>query len=169
MRVNGRELLQAIIDSPTSHAILFTDADGVIQLWNSGAERIFGYDDAQIVGQSADVLFLPEDREAGAPQAEMEDAHRRGCAGDFRWHVRKDGSQFWADGMIYPVYNRAGDLLGFVKVLRDATEQKLMEEQISRLALADALTGLPNRAEFMQRLQEAAALSERSGHSFFVL
>lgn len=167
--MNGRQLLQAIIDSPTSHAIMFTDAAGVIQLWNSGAEQIFGYADAEIVGQPADVLFLPEDREAGAPQTELADALRRGCAGDFRWHVRKDGSQFWADGMIYPVHSRAGDLLGFVKILRDATEQKLMEEQISRLALADALTGLPNRAEFMQRLQEAAALSERSGHSFFVL
>ena len=162
-------MLQAIVDSPTSHAIMFADVDGIIQLWNSGAERIFGYSDAEIVGKPAEVLFLPEEREAGAPKSEMEDALRQGCAGDFRWHVRKDGSQFWADGMIYPVRNRAGDLMGFVKILRDATEQKLMEEQISRMALADALTGLPNRAEFTLRLQEAAALSERNGHSFFVL
>jgi diguanylate cyclase (GGDEF)-like protein/PAS domain S-box-containing protein len=167
--VNGRELLQAIIDSPTSHAILFMDVDGIIQLWNSGAEQIFGYENSQIVGKSADVLFPPEDREEGVPQVEMDDARERGCSGDFRWHVRKDGTEFWADGMIYPVRNRVGVLMGYVKILRDATKQKLAEEEISRLALADALTGLPNRAEFMQRLHEAAALSERSGHAFFVL
>jgi diguanylate cyclase (GGDEF)-like protein/PAS domain S-box-containing protein len=167
--VNGRELLQAIIDSPTSHAIMFTDVDGVIQLWNSGAEQIFGYGDAEIIGKPADVLFPPRDRKLGAPQQELVDARSRGCAGDFRWHVRKDGTEFWADGMIYPVRSRTGQLMGYVKILRDATEQKLLEEEISRLALADALTGLPNRAEFMQRLEEAAAHSNRSGHSFFVL
>ncbi|MBF6024462.1 diguanylate cyclase domain-containing protein [Lysobacter niastensis] len=167
--MNSRELLQAIIDSPTSHAIMFMGPDGVIQLWNSGAERIFGYGDEEIVGQPADVLFVPQDLEDGAPQTELDDALRTGCGGDFRWHVRKDGSTFWADGMIYPVRSRKGALMGFVKILRDATEQKRAEEQISKLALADVLTGLPNRAEFMTRLEEAAALSERNGHSFFVM
>ncbi|HJW46037.1 MAG TPA: diguanylate cyclase [Lysobacter sp.] len=167
--MDGRELLQAIVDSPTSHAIMFTDVDGVIRLWNAGAAMIFQYAEDEIVGQHADVLFLAEDLARGVQYEEMADARDRGCSGDFRWHVRKDGSTFWADAMMYPVKDRGGEILGYVKVLRDATEQKKLEDEISRLALADALTGLPNRAEFQQRLGGLIAAAHRHERAFIVL
>lgn len=167
--MGSRELLQAIIDSPTSHAIMFTDLDGVIRLWNAGAARIFNYTESEIVGQRADRLFVADAQADNALEEEMATARAQGCSGHFRWCVRKDGSHFWSDGMMYPAHDRKGRLLGYVKVLRDATEQKKLEEEISRLALVDALTGLPNRAEFQLRLHGLVASAHRHEHSFVVL
>jgi diguanylate cyclase (GGDEF)-like protein/PAS domain S-box-containing protein len=166
--MNSRELL-TIIDSPIRHAILYMDVTGIIQLWNSGAEEIFRYTKDEIVGQSVRILFRPEDLDRGVPQAEMDEAAQSGYAGSLQWQQRKDGTTFWADGMTYPVLTDTGATLGFVKVLKDATEDKRAEEEISKLALADVLTGLPNRAGFKQRLHEAATISTRNDRPFFVL
>jgi PAS domain S-box-containing protein len=103
MRVDDRELMQALLDSPSRHAIVVTDPKGNITLWNRGAERIFGYSREEIVGESAEKLFVANDRKNHVPDKEMRQARREGCAEDFRWHIRKDGSTFWGDGMMYPV------------------------------------------------------------------
>jgi diguanylate cyclase (GGDEF)-like protein/PAS domain S-box-containing protein len=167
--VDAIELLQAILDSPTQHGIVVTDAEGNIRLWNRGAARIFQYRDDEIIGASAKVLFSPDDVAHGIPDKEMENARRKGYSGDFRWHMRKDGSLFWADGMIYPVRNRAGEMLGYVKILRDATEEKKSGDETSRLALEDSLTGLPNRAEFHNRFVDMRASAQRHGRLLILL
>ena len=169
MRVHPNELLQAILDSPTRHGIIVTDVQGHIRMWNKGAARIFQYGDEEIIGSDARVLFSADDVAHGVPDNEMTSALRDGCAGDFRWHVRKDGSLFWADGMIYPVRSRAGEALGFVKILRDATEEKKTGEEHSRLALEDSLTGLANRAELRKRFIDMAASAQRHHHSLILL
>ena len=159
--MDGNEFLQAIIDSPTRHGIIVTDMDGHILLWNRGAARIFRYRGDEIVGRDARVLFPPDDIARGFPGKEMERAARQGCAGDFRWHVRKDGSLFWADGMLYPVRDRENTQLGYIKILRDATEEKRNGEAASRLALEDSLTGLANRTEFNNTFVQMRALAQR--------
>jgi diguanylate cyclase (GGDEF)-like protein/PAS domain S-box-containing protein len=169
VRVDGPELLQAIVDSPTRHAIIVTDADGLIRIWNKGAARIFLYADEEIIGVDARALFSQDDLVRGVPDQEMAHALRDGCAGDFRWHVRKDGTLFWADGMIYPVRSRGGKHLGFVKILRDATQEKQTGEATSRLALEDSLTGLANRAEFHNRFVDMAASAQRHAQSLVLM
>jgi diguanylate cyclase (GGDEF)-like protein/PAS domain S-box-containing protein len=169
VRVDGPELLQAIVDSPTRHAIIVTDADGLIRIWNKGAARIFLYADEEIIGVDARALFSQDDLARGVPDQEMAHALRDGCAGDFRWHVRKDGTLFWADGMIYPVRSRGGKHLGFVKILRDATQEKQSGEATSRLALEDSLTGLANRAEFRNRFVDMAASAQRHSQSLVLM
>ena len=77
-----------------------------------------------------DVLFTPEDREAGEPEAEARVALRDGRAADERWHMRKDGSRFYASGVLTPLGE--GGSLGFVKVLRDLTGRKQMEDDLRR-------------------------------------
>ncbi|MDQ3288441.1 MAG: EAL domain-containing protein [Pseudomonadota bacterium] len=159
--MDASELLQAVIDSPTQHGIVVTDAEGIIRLWNTGAARIFQYSEDEILGRNARVLFTPHDRDRHLPEREMARALRNGCTGDFRWHTRSDGGLFWADGMIYPLRSRSGHHVGFVKVLRDATRQKQSDEATSRLALQDSLTGLPNRLEFRNRFVDMAASAKR--------
>lgn len=169
MRLDAPGLLQAILDSPTRHAIIVTNPQGEVRIWNRGAARIFQYTDAEIIGSNARALFAADDIAHGIPDKEMASALRDGCAGDFRWHVRKDGSLFWADGMLYPVRSRAGEQMGFVKILRDATEEKRIGEEYSRLALEDSLTGLPNRAELHRRFIDMAASARRHDRSLLLL
>ena len=163
------ELLQAIVDSPTRHGIVVTDVDGNIILWNRGASRIFQYSNDEIVGSNIRMLFAPDDLARGILDKEMDRARRQGCAGDFRWHVRKDGGLFWADGMLYPVRSRTGEHMGYVKILRDATEEKRTGEAASRLALEDSLTGLANRHEFHSRYIDMRATAQRHGRLLLLL
>jgi len=88
---------------------------GVIDSWNSGAERMFGYRVEEIVGQTADVLLAPEDRDAGVAAEELDRARRQGRAASERNHIRKNGSRFYVSG----VTTRLGaGGLGFAKIAR---------------------------------------------------
>jgi PAS domain S-box-containing protein len=145
----SEERLRLIVESATDYAILTLDPDRAVTSWSPGAEAVFGYAEAEIVGRSADLLFTPEDRAAGAPGAEAEAARRDGRAADERWHVRKDGSRFYASGVLTPL--RTG--VGFVKVARDLTERKRTED-----ALRDARDRLEARvAERTAELSEVVA------------
>jgi diguanylate cyclase (GGDEF)-like protein/PAS domain S-box-containing protein len=167
-RLDDRELTQALLDSPSSHAIVVTALDGTVILWNRGAARIFGYESDEIVGRNAARLFVLEDRASGVPASEMRKAREDGCAGNFRWHVRRDGGMFWGDGMMYPVRAGDGRHIGYMKIMRDATEEKLRDDETARLAYADVLTGLPNRAELFRRLVDMTASSQRHDELLFL-
>ena len=110
------------------YAIFTTDLSGHITTWNTGAEKILGYSEEEIIGQPCDLLFTPEDRTRGAPEAERTTALRDGRSEDLRWHLRKDGSRFWGSGAMMSLVDE-GETIGFVKVLRDETERKRAEEQ----------------------------------------
>ncbi|QSX78573.1 sensor domain-containing diguanylate cyclase [Agrilutibacter solisilvae] len=158
--MDDRALMQALLDTPIRHGIVVTDLQGKIILWNRGAEAIFGYSAQEIIGASAEKLFVPIDRSNGIPGREMSKARTQGCAGDFRWHLRKDGTTFWGDGMMYPVRVEGADI-GYMKVLRDATDLKLSQEEHRRLAFVDVLTGMPNRAELFRRLVDMMGTAQR--------
>ena len=162
------DYLKAILESATHHGLLVTDNSGVIRLHNSAAAAIFHYRRDELVGLDAGVLFTPEDREQRAPHREMVACLANGCAADFRWHLRKDGSRFWADGMIYPLRSANGTHQGYVKILRDATEDKHRVEEFERMALTDSLTELANRAEFEASLAYAVEKARRSGARLIV-
>jgi PAS domain S-box-containing protein len=120
----GEELFRFMVESVRDYAIFATDREGRVASWNTGAERIFGYTEAEIIGQHGSIIFTPEDRAIGAPEEELRTAELKGDADDERWHVRKDGSRFWASGIVTPLRDEAGHLRGFVKVARDNTERQ---------------------------------------------
>ncbi len=130
------EQFQQLLDSAREYAIFMTDTDRRITTWNAGAERVLGWTEEEALGMSADVVFTPEDRAAGPPKAEMEEAVRAGHAEGDRWHVRKGGARFRATGVMTvlrdgggalrggpPPPPRGGTLRGFAKVFRDNTRQ----------------------------------------------
>lgn len=125
------ELFHLIIENVKDYAIFMTDAEGVVVSWNPGVGRLLGYTESEILGQSIEIIFTREDAAAGAHQAEMETAAREGRSEDKRWHVRKDNSRFWANGLVMPLKNENGRLRGFAKVMRDDTAQKLAEEKLA--------------------------------------
>jgi len=158
--VDDRRLLQGLLDSPTSHAIVVTDLDGQVTLWNQGATRIFGYPADEIVGNSVELLCVPQDRKDKVVALEMQRAREHGCASVFRWHLRKDGTTLWSDGMLYPV-RVDGEHVGYMELVRDATEEKLREKEHERLAFTDVLTGLPNRSELFRRMVDMIGTAQR--------
>jgi PAS domain S-box-containing protein len=133
-QVSTKELddkfFRRIVESETDHAVIGIDLEGRILSWNAGAEKIFGHTKEGVVGKPFSILFPPEDRQSGAPERELETARTRGSAGDFRWQMKKDGSLFWASGFVNPLSDEAGNLIGYVKVMHDATEKKLAEERL---------------------------------------
>jgi PAS domain S-box-containing protein len=127
----SQQLCELIIESATDYAIFTVDAARRITSWNSGAQRLLGYLEGEILGQGAGLLFTPEDLARGALDAEIAQALREGRGGDDRWHVRKDGSRFWASGSIMPLCNGTQESPGFLKILRDRTEAKRLEESLA--------------------------------------
>lgn len=119
------DLARQIIDNATDYAIFTLDAAGRITSWSRGAERVFGYSRPEAVGADFRDLFLEADRMANAPAQEIAQALTDGRAEDTRWHVRKSGERFWANG----VTMRLPDGDGVVKVLRDETMVKIAEDQ----------------------------------------
>ncbi len=122
------EQLQLIIESACDFAIIRIDTHRRVTLWNVGAERFLGWQTAEIMGQSADIFFTPEDRAAGVPEKEAQRAREEGRAENERWHVRKDGSRFWASGLAQPVYDENQTLQGYIQIFRDMTERRQAEE-----------------------------------------
>ena len=114
---------RAIVESAIDFAIVGTDRDGCITDWNVGAERVLGWPAAEMLGQTMERFFTPEDRLAGQPAAEMAGALADGHASDERWHLRQDGSRFWASGEMTRLHGEDGSHIGFVKILRDRTPQ----------------------------------------------
>jgi PAS domain S-box-containing protein len=119
-------LLRLIFESATDFAIFTVDPNGVTTSWNIGAERLLGYKEEEIIGQLADIIFTPEDG-LDAAARERETARAIGRAEDERWQVRKDGSRFFASGLMMPLEDPRQ---GFVKILRDRTEHHRFEERL---------------------------------------
>jgi len=124
------KIFRLMVESVTDHAVIGVDLEGRILSWSAGAEKLFGHAKEEVVGKHFSILFTPEDRQSGAPKSELEKAKTRGSAGDFRWQMREDGSRFWASGFLNPLRDEAGNYIGYVKVVHDATEKKLAEEAI---------------------------------------
>jgi PAS domain S-box-containing protein len=130
--------VEFVLENLKDLAIFLIDSEGIICSWNRGSERVFGFQDAEVIGKSFSTIFTPEDVLAGIPMRELTTAKSEGKAEDERWHQRKDGSRFWASGAVEPVAGENGEQQ-FIKVVRDATDRKRAEdadrmESIGRLA-----------------------------------
>jgi PAS domain S-box-containing protein len=135
-----------LVDASVDYAIFHIGVDGVIETWNPGAERIFGYSPADIIGQHGSILFVPEDVFRGEPERELRFASETGRATDSRWHLRKDGTRFWANGVMVGLRGSDGVLRGLAKIVRDDSVQKQSDELLQyHLNLADAIAS--NAAE----------------------
>jgi two-component system CheB/CheR fusion protein len=124
------EFYSQIIDSLQDYSIFTIDNEYVINSWSSGASKIFGWETDEIIGKHFEVIFTEEDIKNGIPKNEIETALREGRATDNRWHICKDRSEFYAYGLVFPLTGVDGELLGYVKILRDLTERKKSEDAI---------------------------------------
>ena len=126
------EFYSQVIDSLQDYSIFTVDNDLRINSWNSGAAKIFQYETEEIIGEHFEIIFSEEDKKAGVPQLEIQTALQEGRALDNRWHICKDGSRFYAYGLVFPLIGIEGDRLGYVKILKDLTEQKKAQDAANK-------------------------------------
>ena len=142
----GRDGYRTLVTGIRDYAIVMLDPQGRIGSWNEGARRILGYPEPEVLGRPASLIFTPEDVQAGVPEQELREAAETGSASDDRWHLRRDGSRVWVNGVTDALRDeRTGELLGFAKVMRDATDQRRAAERLAAqyavtLILADVPT-----------------------------
>jgi diguanylate cyclase (GGDEF)-like protein/PAS domain S-box-containing protein len=166
----SEERFRLLVESVTDYAIFSTGPEGDITLWNSGAERTFGYTSAEIVGKSFSTLFVPEDVARGVPERELSQARRQGELEIEGSQLRKDGTHFTAIRRLTLLKaEHEGAVEGFAATAHDVTARRASERGMWDRAFHDSLTGLPNRALVMDHLQRLVARMKRHPIEQFAL
>ena len=136
--MNGLEEVRRQIIDRASEAIVFTDHEGVIRLWNEGAEAIFGHRPEEVIGRSLDVI-IPEKL-----RARHWDGYRRVVGGAPSRYgagellavpaLRKDGERISIEFSIVSVIDEQGGIKGVAAIIRDVTERWRRENEAKRAA-----------------------------------
>jgi PAS domain S-box-containing protein len=121
-------MLEMLANQSPEHGFLFLDPAGIVTWISPGAQRIFGYAPEEIVGKPVDIIFTEEDRALGIPQYERDAALKEDPSEDDRWSMRKDGSRFWASGVLYSIRGANGQCIGYGKIVRNRTDHREIVE-----------------------------------------
>ena len=149
------ERYRLLVENLKDYAVFTTDTEGKIDSWNLGAQETLGYCSAEVIGQAVDLIFTPEDRAEGAPQHELERAAHTGRSEDNRWHVRKDGSRIWVNGVLVALFDKGQPTQrrGFAKIIRDET-QRLRQEEALRASHETLEKRVEERTEALRRSED---------------
>jgi len=162
----SEERFRLLVESVDHYAMFSIGSDGLITLWNSGAERIFGYRSADIIGRPFATLFTPADVARGLPELELRRAAKHGQVENERWQMQANGSRFIARRRITLLKGGSADVApGFAVTAHDVTESRAIEKAMRKKAFYDELTGLPNRALFIEHLERTIAYTKRHPRS----
>jgi PAS domain S-box-containing protein len=145
-----------LVEAVQDYAIFTLDADGHVNSWNVGAQRLKGYKTEEILGQHFSKFYPPEDIADGKPQRELSIAVQEGRVEDEGWRLRKDGSSFWANVVITATKDAHGGVIGFSKVTRDFTERMQAQKalQDSRQKLLESEKSLRELSFHLLRTQD---------------
>lgn len=144
----SEEHYKLIVQGVREYAIFMLDPQGIITVWNIGAERVLGFTEREAIGQNARFIFTPEDQDACEPEMELTRAAGTGHSLDERWHVRRGGERFWGNGIVTAVRRPDGTLRAFVKVMRDNTDRKISEQNLEEARKA-AVAASESKDQFL--------------------
>jgi PAS domain S-box-containing protein len=119
-----------MLENARDYAIFSTDLAGHVTRWSAGAERLFGFSEAEVLGRSSAIIFVPEDRERHVPEEELKRALESGVSRNDRWHQKKDGTRLFISGVVRPMHDATGTPLGFINIARDVTQRVQIEENL---------------------------------------
>ena len=162
------EELGLLIDGATNYAIYMLDPEGLVTIWNRGAEKIKGWTEAEIIGRDVAIFYTPEDVAAGKPHDDLARANALGRIEEDSWRLRKDGSEFLASVTLTALRDEAGALRGFGKVVRDITDQKAAEAALVRREhhLRSIMATVPDAMIVMNERGIVASFSAAAEHLF---
>jgi PAS domain S-box-containing protein len=132
----SEERFRLLVQGVTDYAIYMLDPQGHVTNWNSGAQRIKGYAESEIIGRHFSQFYTEEDLATNLPQRALATAAREGKFEAEGWRLRKDGTRFWASVVIDPIRNDMGELIGFAKITRDITERRKTQEALEEAQAA---------------------------------
>ncbi|MGH8125438.1 MAG: ATP-binding protein [Rhodanobacteraceae bacterium] len=133
---SSEDQLRHAMEGTIEHAIMMLDTQGKVTVWNSGAEKLFGWSAQEMIGNDIHRIFTPEDRETGRPRREMEQAEQTGRAEDTRWHLTKSGERVFCSGLMSHV--KTDGFSGYIKIVNDATMSELRRRDENRANMAEA-------------------------------
>jgi PAS domain S-box-containing protein len=154
---HSEEQFRRLVQSVEDYAIYMLDLNGQVSSWNSGAQRIKGYADHEIIGQHFSVFYTLEDRARHTPERALRIAAETGRFENEGWRLRRDGSSFWAHVVIDRILDDDGTHIGFAKVTRDITAKRDADQ-----ALAEAREALFQS----QKLEAVGQLTGGVAHDF---
>ncbi len=128
------ERYRIIVENIADYAIYTLDTEGRIDSWSIGTQNLVGYTPEEALGRDFSLVFPPAEIQAGEPRRMLEEAARAGRCATEGWRVRRDGSQFWSSGVLTAIRDETGKLTGYIRVARDMTQQKRLEESLARMA-----------------------------------
>jgi PAS domain S-box-containing protein len=132
------DLLDLFFRTTTDYAVIVLDADAVVRRWNPGAELIFGWTAEEMIGELGHRIWVEPDLRVRMPDVELRTATEQGRAENERWHMRKDGSRFWGSGLLLCL-RQNGHIRGYVKVVRDFTERRRLDEAVRETQKLDSI------------------------------
>src|SRR5208282_483984 len=159
----SQERFRLLLDGVKDYAIYMLDPEGHVISWNAGAARIKGYRTEEILGKHFSCFYVPEDRVSDKPSRELQESLSIGRFEEQAQRVRKDGSVFWANVVITPMYDDHGTHKGFSKVARDITERKRAEDALNE-SLATSESALKELADQKFALDQHATVAATDLH-----
>jgi PAS domain S-box-containing protein len=132
----SEQQFRLLVQGVTDYAIYMLDTTGHVTNWNSGASRIKGYEEEEVIGSHFSRFYTDEDRARGMPDRALAVARAEGRFEHEGWRVRKDGSRFFAHVVIDPLYDNTGAFAGYAKITRDITERRTAAEALKKTELA---------------------------------
>jgi PAS domain S-box-containing protein len=160
----SEERFRLLLEGVKDYAIYMLDTEGRVITWNEGAERLEGYTEKEIIGKPIATFFTPDEVQAGIPKQALERAEAEGRTLSEGWRVRKDGSRFWAQGILTALRDDDGQLRGFAKVSHDATRSKEAEDKIRRLNSELESRVVERTSQLEEANQELEAFSYSVSH-----
>ena len=164
----SEERFRLLVESMQDYAIFMLDPEGRVTSWNTGAERIEGFQPEEIIGAQFARFYPAEDRAQGFPEEALRYAATNGRSEQEGWRVRKDGARFWANTVVSALLDERKDLVGFSVVTRDLTEKKRIEE-----VLRESETKLRRQAQELEqqliasgRLVSLGVITASMAHEF---
>jgi len=143
-----------MVEGIRDYAMFLLDSRGRIVSWTGTAQQMFGYTSEEVLGQPVELLYTPQDVQAGLPRRHLQRAAAEGSHAYDGWRIRKDGSRIWADVVTARLEKAPGRPSGFDKVVRDITRDHETQQNLERShdVLEDSVK---------QRTQELTATAQR--------